>query len=114
MLASAASPIRDAQRTANSRFEILRVLEDLSPAFRWPRQPLAVGISRDILELLRGEFPPNDIKAFMAWYCGTHHYLEAVATGHHRLTLDGTITEPPTDQQREFARNRLARRNRAT
>jgi sRNA-binding protein len=94
-------------RKRDTSFAILRILEDVSPAFCWPRAPLAIGIDSDLQELLVDEYKPHQIQHFLRWYCGTHDYLEAVAAGCMRLALDGTPTEPPTDEHRADARQRL-------
>ena len=99
------------RRRQETNFAILRTLEELSaPAFCWPREPLAIGIFWDLWQLLEGEYEPHEIAHFLGWYCSTYHYLEAVAAGRVRVALDGTATEPPTEEHRADARQRLAAR----
>lgn len=72
-----------------------------------------IGIFWDVWALLDGGYDPHEIRDFLSWYCGDSHYFEAVAAGRTRLALDGTPTEPPTDEQCAFERQRLSHRSSA-
>jgi hypothetical protein len=76
-------------------------------AFKYPPVPLAVGIGRELCQLLRPEFKPAEIRVFLhAWTSGPR-YLKAVVRGEMRRNLDGSPAGVPEAEHRTAARQQL-------
>jgi hypothetical protein len=76
-------------------------------AFKYPPVPLAIGIGPKLCELMRPEFKPAEIRAFLyAWTSGPR-YLKAVARGEVRRNLDGSRAGVPEPKDRAAAQQQL-------
>jgi hypothetical protein len=76
-------------------------------AFKYPPVPLAVGIGRELCQLMRPEFKPAEIRVFLhAWTSGPR-YLKAVVRGEMRRNLDGSPAGMPEVEHRAAARQQL-------
>jgi sRNA-binding protein len=98
----------EAARRHGSLNTISRRLFAVFPrAFKYPPVPLAVGIGRELCQLMRPEFKPAEIRVFLhAWTSGPR-YLKAVARGEVRRNLDGTPADVPEAEHRAAARRQL-------
>jgi hypothetical protein len=85
--------------TADAKIEAL--LRDLVPVtFAEPPSPLAIGIHRDLIELLAGETDEPTIARFLRRWTRRVAYQRALAAGEMRLDLNGLSAGYPTPEQR--------------
>jgi hypothetical protein len=102
------------QREAQARSELLAVLRE-----RWPQtfptdfrqvRPFALGIHKDIAQALP-DTNPYLIRRTIHFYQrgGKGAYWRAVLKGGSRYTLDGTPSGEVTEQEKEYAKQELAR-----
>lgn len=104
---------RQAKRAEERRIGAL--LRDLAPmVFGETPAPLAIGINRDIVELLAGEAEPQAIGRFLAQWTKRRSYLVALAGGEARRDLNGLPIEQPTPEHRQAAAEDLAAIDRRT
>ena len=90
-----------------AREELINRLIELYPlAFAAIRPPvLKVGI-RD--ELIGAGFDPAAVAMALRRYCGSFAYLRSVMKAPHRVDLEGQPAGEITDNERDFAKERIA------
>jgi ProQ/FINO family len=72
-----------------------------------PRQPLAIGIHAQILDVAGGEIDRHELARFMRWWCTRYDYLDAIAHGEMRVNLVGEPAGVPSQDEQEHAARRL-------
>jgi len=98
---------KDARRHGTLNPISRRLFAAFPRAFRYPPVPLAVGIGRELCQLMGPQFKPAEIRAFLhAWTSGPR-YLKAVARGEMRRNLDGSPAGVPEAEHRAAARQQL-------
>ena len=99
------------QRKAQAKWEAIGWMKTTWPdVFMEPPKPLAVGSHQAVhVSALEAGIPPVTVKAALASWCNRLSYLRAVASGGHRVALDGTPSEPITPEQAEHARKKICR-----
>jgi len=84
-----------------------RVFRAFPRVFKYPPVPLAIAIGPKLCRLLRCEFKPAEVRAFLhAWTSGPR-YLKAVVRGEMRRNLDGSTAGLPEPKHRAAAKARL-------
>jgi sRNA-binding protein len=97
------APRRHGPLSAISR----RVFKAFPSVFKYPPVPLAIAIGPKLCQLLRSEFKPAEVRAFLhAWTSGPR-YLKAVLRGEMRRNLDGSPAGLPEPKHRVAATERL-------
>jgi hypothetical protein len=85
--------------TAPDRYlELLTLLRSLSPVFRSPLVPLAIGIHSAIIDLTRGDFTTRDVARALRLWCGQRAYRAALIAGAPRHDLTGTVVGEVTER----------------
>jgi ProP effector len=88
-------------------------------AAQWPRcfavyerrrQPLKVGIHRDILAAAAGAITPDEVRIALRRYCGSAGYLFALRESAARIDLAGNVAGVVTADEAVQARKVLAER----
>jgi ProQ/FINO family len=95
--------------------DLLRGLRATCEAFSEPPRPLAIGIDKQIAELVGDQFERWVIVKVLRWWCARPDYLQALAGGGERIHLDGSSAGEISDRDRAGAEQRLVewrRRNR--
>jgi sRNA-binding protein len=88
---------------------LLGLLKAVAPeVFRILPVPLAVGIRRQIVELVGNAFSWNDVEAVLRRWTERFDYIEAVAAGGQRFNLDGTVANEVLPEHQGRARVQLA------
>lgn len=97
---------------------ILKKIEPITPPFvvkiceRFPktfslsdRKPLKVGISKEVVEIMRGEGagPGVALRKAIQWYTSGIKYHLSIIEQTHRLDLDGNAVEEITPHQKDHA-----------
>ena len=72
--------------------------------------PLKLGVFQDLLEKHPDDFKKDDLKVALGLHARSTRYLEAVAAGHPRHDLDGTVVEPVAPEHVHHAILELHRR----
>lgn len=89
---------REQQQRARER--LWPLLHDVFPeAFRVPAVPLAIGIHRQILDVVGEDIDPDELSAFLKYWVRRWSYLHAVWRGEARRNLDGSLAGVPTIEQ---------------
>ncbi|MBV8773207.1 MAG: hypothetical protein JO166_12895 [Deltaproteobacteria bacterium] len=89
-LARARVSIQAARRHGRLNTISRRLFKAFPRAFKYPPVPLAIAIGPKLCELMRPEFKPAEVRAFLqAWTSGPR-YLKAVLRGEMRRNLDGS------------------------
>jgi ProP effector len=78
--------------------------------FRYHRQPLAIGIREEILQVL-DDVSEEELAQALATYVNSVLYLRNVQTGAARIDLDGEPAGTVTESEAEFAQRRIVARN---
>ena len=72
--------------------------------------PLKLGVFQDLLEKHPDDFKKDELKVALGLHARSTRYLEAVAAGHPRHDLDGTVVEPVAPEHVHHAILELHRR----
>lgn len=71
--------------------QILKLLQTKYPlCFSNPAKPLAIGISKEVIEPLKDNFSKQQIHRFFRRYCSDYRYKKLLVEGAQRFNLDGT------------------------
>jgi len=71
--------------------QILKLLQTKYPlCFSIPVKPLAIGISKEVIELEKDNFSKQQIRRFFRRYCSDYRYKKLLVEGAQRFNLDGT------------------------
>lgn len=71
--------------------QILKLLQTKYPlCFSIPAKPLAIGISKEVIELEKDNFSKQQIRRFFRRYCSDYRYKKLLVEGAQRFNLDGT------------------------
>jgi sRNA-binding protein len=76
-------------------------------AFRVPRPPLAIGIHRQIFEVMGDDLDRRALPHFLRVWVRRFDYLDAIAHGEMRLNLDGSPAGLPTEDEQLHAARRV-------
>ncbi len=71
--------------------QILKLLQTKYPlCFSIPAKPIAIGISKEVIELEKDNFSKQQIRRFFRRYCSDYRYKKLLVEGAQRFNLDGT------------------------
>lgn len=71
--------------------QILKLLQTKYPlCFSIPAKPLAIGISKEVIELEKDNFSKQQIRRFFRRYCSDYRYKKLLVEGAQRFNLDGS------------------------
>ncbi|KIJ88773.1 ProQ/FINO family protein [Rickettsia asembonensis] len=80
--------------------QILKLLQTKYPlCFSNPAKPLAIGISKEVIELEQDNFSKQQIRRFFRRYCSDCRYKELLIEGAQRYNLDGTNASLVTKEE---------------
>ncbi|MFP3013132.1 MAG: ProQ/FINO family protein [Rickettsia sp.] len=80
--------------------QILKLLQSKYPlCFSIPAKPLAIGISKEVIELEQDNFSKQQIKRFFGRYCADYRYKKLLVEGAQRFNLDGTKASLVTKEE---------------
>jgi hypothetical protein len=88
--------------------DLLRGLKTTCEAFGEPPRPLAIGIDKQIAELVGDQFARPVIVSVLRWWTGRPDYLRAVIDGTTRFNLDGSPAGEISPTHHAVAEQRLA------
>jgi hypothetical protein len=97
--AAAAKAARQAERAAALRRVEVQLRERWPAVFCTPRPPLAIGVHRQILEVVGDDIDEAELGRFFRWWTQRFDYLDAVAHREERRNLDGSPAGVPTPDQ---------------
>ena len=79
------------ERWKDESKQILKLLQTKYPlCFSIPAKPLAIGISKEVIELLKDNFSKQQIRRFFRRYCSDYRYKKLLVEGAQRFSLDGS------------------------
>ena len=87
---------------------IARLAELYPNCFRQPRQPLKIGIRKDVIAR-HPELRPSLIASALKAYARSLSYLEALTAGTPRIDLEGHVAGKVTATDEEDAKRKIAR-----
>jgi hypothetical protein len=68
-----------------------------------PRVPLAIGIHRQILDVVGSDISKEELGSFLGWWTLRWDYLDAIAHGEMRRNLDGSLADAPAAEEQRSA-----------
>ncbi|MBN9344248.1 MAG: ProQ/FinO family protein [Candidatus Paracaedimonas acanthamoebae] len=109
------------QQRQNEREAKQKKREEIKVALRWlyeqfpacfnPKdlKPLKLNIDKDLFSFLEKENSPSKVKLrdALTYFTSNVHYLKAIINGTHRYDLNGQQAEEITQEQKDFAQNKL-------